>query len=193
MISLPPGVEGKGTFRRGVHPAEHKALAAERAIEVPPTPSLLSVPVLQNVGAPIEPLIQPKQEVAVNEKIGEASAFISAPAHSPVHGTVGRDSVVTLPNGRHVQTLSIQPSEGNLEGRALWDDIYSSRMPWDRNPSGVRTWRLWAQPSGTGKAQTSRSAPWPRSTRTRTSFRDTPAGGRDAACTPRCDRRRSGT
>jgi Na+-translocating ferredoxin:NAD+ oxidoreductase subunit C len=124
MISLPPGVEGKGTFRRGVHPAEHKALAADRAIEVPPTPSSLSVPVLQNVGAPIEPLVQPKQEVAVNEKIGEATAFISAPAHSPVHGTVGRESVVTLPNGRHVQTLSIQPSEGNLEGRALWDDIY---------------------------------------------------------------------
>ena len=42
----------------------------------------------QHLGAPANPIVQVGDTVKVGQKIGEASAFISAPVHSSVSGTV---------------------------------------------------------------------------------------------------------
>ncbi len=112
------------TFARGIHPPESKELACRAVIEVLPTPEQVIVPLLQHTGAPNAALVSSKQNVALGDKIGAVDAFISAPVHASLAGTVGRETVATLPNGRHVQALPIKAEGAQLEAKALWDDIF---------------------------------------------------------------------
>jgi len=123
------GIPGKGSFTRGVHPPQCKYLAADAPVAVMPTPAKVAVPLLQHTGAPCEPVVKARQEVAFGEVIGKATGFISAGLHAPVAGVVGRESVATLPNGRHVKTIPITAGEDQLAGQALWDDLYGGEWP----------------------------------------------------------------
>ncbi len=124
MISMPEGLKGRGTFRRGVHPSEQKAFSEKAGIEVVPSPAAVSIPVLQNVGAPCEPVVNPKDEVKAGDKIADAEAFISSPLHAPLNGVIGRPGVTTLPNGRHVKTISIKAGEEQMAGEALLQAVF---------------------------------------------------------------------
>ncbi|MDY6913424.1 MAG: electron transport complex subunit RsxC [Planctomycetota bacterium] len=124
-------VRGSGSFRGGVHPPGFKAQAAERPIEVAPQPQQVNIPLLQHTGAACEPAVQPKQQVRSGDVIGDAEAFISAPVHTPIAGTVGRLSVATLPNGRHVRTVPVRADGEQLTGQSLWDDIFGGDWPTD--------------------------------------------------------------
>ncbi|MBN1268954.1 MAG: electron transport complex subunit RsxC [Kiritimatiellae bacterium] len=124
MISKATDFGGKGTFARGVHPPDQKSFAEHMAIEVIPTPAEVNIPLLQHTGAPCEPTVEAKAVVAVGDKIGDNKAFISAPIHASVAGTVQKVAVATLPNGRHVKTLPIKAGEQVLSGRALLDDAF---------------------------------------------------------------------
>ncbi len=119
----------KGTFARGVHPADGKALAADRAIEVLPTVAQIVIALQQHTGAPCQAVVTPKQQIRLGEKIGDAEAFISAPVHASVNGVVGRQSVVTLPNARHVKMIPIASEGEQLEGRALYEEILGGEWP----------------------------------------------------------------
>lgn len=116
--------QGRGTFARGVHPAGHKILAAGAAIEALPTPDTLSIPLMQNAGAPCEPVVKARDVVEANALLGSSDAFISAPVHAPLPGTVGREGVTTLPNGRHVAALPIKVDGEFPEGGDLVNEIY---------------------------------------------------------------------
>ena len=120
---------GRGTFRRGIHPAEEKALAAESPIEVLPTPGEVRIPLLQHLGAPCKPGVKPRQKVALGEVVGSVDATVSAPVHASVAGTVGRETVATLPNGRHVGVLPIKAGEQELEGDGLYRDLLGGAWP----------------------------------------------------------------
>jgi len=122
---------GSGTFARGLHPADGKNLAAECGIEIIPTPGQVAVPLLQHIGAACQPVVKPKQQVALGEMIGEAGGFISAPVHASIDGAVLAASVATLPDGRHVRVIPIKASEQRLAGRALWEDIFGGDWPVD--------------------------------------------------------------
>jgi len=122
---------GKGTFARGVHPPEGKSLAKDAPIEVVPGPAVVTIPLLQHTGAPCESVVKAKQEVALGELLGRAGGFISAPVHASVAGVVGRETVATLPNGRHVKVIPITAAGGQLGGRELWDDVYGGEWPVD--------------------------------------------------------------
>ena len=87
------------------------------------------IPLLQHLGAPCQATVKPKQEVALGDVIGEAEAFVSAPVHATVAGTVGVATMTTLPNGRHVRAIPIQAAEQQLGGRALWDDLFGGDWP----------------------------------------------------------------
>ncbi|MFC1467363.1 electron transport complex subunit RsxC [Verrucomicrobiota bacterium] len=132
MISIPQGLKGKGKFARGIHPAENKAFAETKQIEVLPAPAQVNIPILQHVGAPCDPIANFKDEVAVGQKIASTEAFISAPIHSSVNGVAQRPAVVTLPNGRHVKTIPIKADGEQPEGQALFDDIYGGEWPTDK-------------------------------------------------------------
>ena len=124
--------QSKGSFSGGVHPPERKHPAAEAPIEVLPTPGQVRVPLLQHLGAPCEATVKSRTEVALGDVVGEAKAFVSAPVHASVTGTVARASVTTLPNGRHVPVVPIKAAEEQpLAGRALWEDVLGGEWPTD--------------------------------------------------------------
>jgi electron transport complex protein RnfC len=121
--------EARGTFSGGIHPAEHKELAENAAIEVLPTPKTVNIPMLQHLGAPCEPAVDPRTEVAIGDVVGNNDAFVSAPVHASVAGKTAKLSVATLPNGRHVPVVPIKAGEQTLEGRALFEDLLGGEWP----------------------------------------------------------------
>jgi electron transport complex protein RnfC len=123
---------GPGTFRRGIHPPERKAATQRAAIEVLPTPPQVRVALLQHLGGQCQAAVQPRAEVSLGDIVGEPTEFVSAPVHASVSGTVGRLSVATLPNGRHVPVVPIKASGRQpLEGDALFEDVFGGEWPTD--------------------------------------------------------------
>ena len=127
-MSIP---SGKGTFPRGIHPPERKQLNESAKIEVLPIPKQVKVPLLQHTGAPDEPVVKPRTEVAFGEMLGNSGAFVSAPVHSPIAGKTAKTTVATLPNGRHVAAIPVKAAGDQLEGQALWDEIFGGPWPTD--------------------------------------------------------------
>ena len=76
------------TFRGGIHPPGGKELSSASTILVAPVPSEMVIPLQQNIGATNAAAVSPGDRVEVGQKIGGADAFVSAPVHSPVAGTV---------------------------------------------------------------------------------------------------------
>jgi electron transport complex protein RnfC len=122
-------ISAAGTFARGVHPPQRKSLSADVIIEVLPPPLEVLIPLLQHLGAPCESVVKPKQEVALGDCIGRSEAFVSAPVHASVAGTVGPPAMTTLPNGRHVRAIPIKAAERQLSTRALWEDVFGGDWP----------------------------------------------------------------
>ncbi len=129
MGSALQGFPGNGRFAHGVHPPERKHFSEDLAIEVMPPPDKVVLPLLQNIGAPCEPVVQPKQAVVFSEIIARGTGFVSAPLHAPISGTVLRTVNTTLPNGRHVKAIPIKGEGDQLSGKALWDEIFGGPWP----------------------------------------------------------------
>jgi len=79
---------GCGTFPHGIHPPERKNFSSDASIEVLPTPEEVVIPLLQHLGAPCEPVVNPKQTVSMGEMVGQGKGFVTAPVHASVNGTV---------------------------------------------------------------------------------------------------------
>ena len=160
------------TFSGGLHPPQRKYLAADAPIEVLPTPSEVSIAMLQHLGAPCEATVKRRAEVNLGDVVGEAKAYVSAPVHASVSGTIMRASMATLPNGRHVSVIPIkasakQPLVGKAlfadtfgvgwpkDGQALFDDIFCGQWPTDNleqyEPEQIAEAALWiaTQDAGT--------------------------------------------
>ncbi len=76
------------TFKGGVHPPERKEPTENSPIEqVFPFTKTVVIPVTQG-GAPNQPLVKAGDSVARGQKIAESEAFMSAPVHASVAGTV---------------------------------------------------------------------------------------------------------
>jgi electron transport complex protein RnfC len=73
-------------------------------------PSELIVPLSQHLGAPASALKQKGDMVAMGEKIGQASSFISADIHSPVNGSIKEIRKVTLANSVVTDAFIIIPN-----------------------------------------------------------------------------------
>jgi len=136
-----PADRKKATFARGVHPADRKQLTAGAAVEVLPTPPEVRIALVQHLGAPCEAEVKTRAEVELGDVVGNTDAFVSAPVHASVRGTVTRQSTATLPNGRHVAVVPIRAADQQpLAGRALWDDVLGGQWPcdgWDRYEPGA--------------------------------------------------------
>jgi electron transport complex protein RnfC len=118
------GLPGTGTFVHGVHPPERKQFSMDVPIEVIPAAGSVLLPLMQHVGAPCEPVVKAKQSVVYGEMVADAKAFVTAPIHSPITGTVQKLTTTTLPNGRHVPALPIKAAGEQISAEALWEDMY---------------------------------------------------------------------
>lgn len=68
----------------------------------------------------------------MGDVVGEATAPVSAPVHASVRGKVGRATMATLPNGRHVPAIPIDAAEEQpFAGDALFEEIYGGDYPLD--------------------------------------------------------------
>ncbi|WP_237049063.1 electron transport complex subunit RsxC [Mogibacterium pumilum] len=67
---------------------KHHKNTAGRETEVMPIPDVVEICMSQSIGAPCQPLVAKGDYVKVGQKIGDTEAFVSAPVHSSVSGTV---------------------------------------------------------------------------------------------------------
>ncbi|TVQ38829.1 MAG: electron transport complex subunit RsxC [Spirochaetaceae bacterium] len=96
------------TFKKGVHPHDHKERTASSAVEDTPVPALLRIPVSQHLGKPALPVKGRGDEVVPGELICDADGFVSARVHSPVYGKVKRIVQQPLPAGRMSDYIEIE-------------------------------------------------------------------------------------
>lgn len=89
------------TFKGGIHPPERKEISENQSIEnVFPSTKIVSIPVTQG-GAPNQPIVKIGDSVSRGQKIAESDAFMSAPVHSSVAGTVKK--------------IEMRPVTGNID------------------------------------------------------------------------------
>ena len=96
-----------------VHVSHYKNTSA-CATEVMPIPETVCISMSQHIGAPCKPLVKKGDQVKVGQLIGDTDAFVSAPIHSSVSGTV--KSIKTMRNvmGGYDQMVEIE-TDGKQE------------------------------------------------------------------------------
>ena len=102
------------TFAGGVHPPPAKEATRDREIRRAKLPQRAIIPLQQHLGAPCSALVSPGDRVKVGQKIGEASAFVSAPIHASISGEVKEIGCRLSPSGNKVLSLIIE-SDGENE------------------------------------------------------------------------------
>lgn len=103
----------KFSFKGGIHPPEKKELSENESIIIFPVQSEISVPLLQQLGAPAKPLVKKGDAVKTGQLIGEAQGFISANVHSPVCGKVKDVDYANHPVTGRGLAIIIEPEQGN--------------------------------------------------------------------------------
>lgn len=111
---------GPGTFRRGVHPPDNKALSADLAVQVLANPAKVMIPLLQHTGRPAELSVKPRDTVEAGQKIGEATGFISASVHASISGKVGPLTTTVLAAGVRVPAVTITADGDSATPEPVW-------------------------------------------------------------------------
>ncbi len=104
----------KYTFKGGVHVPHNKHFTEEKKVEKAREPKIVYIPMQQHIGAPCEPLVKAGDYVKMGQKLGEAQAFVSAPIHSSVSGTVKEVKLMTAANGVKTNFVVVE-SDGKEE------------------------------------------------------------------------------
>lgn len=96
------------TFTGGIHPYDGKDLSKDKPItEVLPKGDLV-YPLSQHIGAPANPIVKKGDRVLVGQKIAEAAAFVSAPVHATVSGTVKAIEPRRVVTGDSVMSIVVE-------------------------------------------------------------------------------------
>lgn len=127
----------KLSFKGGVHPNDHKENTATKNIEILTPPSELVFPVQQHIGAPCAPCVAVGDYVRMGQKIADSDAFVSAPIHSSVSGTVKAIKSYPVPNGTMVESIVIENDFTDTLDDSITGIDYTSVKP-DDIPSIVR-------------------------------------------------------
>ncbi|HVS02560.1 MAG TPA: electron transport complex subunit RsxC [Thermoanaerobaculia bacterium] len=126
-----------GSFRHGVHPAEHKESTAHLPVERMPFAGRFVLPLAQHLGAPARPVVQPGDRVARGQRIAEPGGFVSTAIHSPVTGQVVAIAPRPHPQGRLAEAIEIAvdpfdlqrpPRRPPLAWRELTDDAFAAAV-----------------------------------------------------------------
>lgn len=104
------------TFKRGIHPPDGKAFTNDKPIKIlmPEENTSIVIPMSQHIGAPCEPIVKKGDRVLLGQKIAESTAFVSAPIHSSVSGTVKDIKPMLTPGGAMCKSIIIE-NDGLLE------------------------------------------------------------------------------
>lgn len=91
----------------GVHVPHNKNTAHKESI-VMPVPKMVALPMSQHIGAPCKPVVKVGDTVAVGQVIADSDAFVSAPIHASVSGTVKKIDKITMPDGTKQDAIFIE-------------------------------------------------------------------------------------
>lgn len=107
----------------------HYKNTANSETEVMPIPDVVKISMSQHIGAPCKPLVNKGDYVKVGQLIGDTDAFVSAPIHSSVSGTVvkieeqrsatgGSDVLVVIETDKkqEISEEVVIPKVGDLDG-----------------------------------------------------------------------------
>jgi len=97
----------KRLFSGGIHPADRKELSAGNAPVPAPIPTRVVIPLLQHIGAPCQPLVQPGDTVKLGQKIGDGPG-LCVPVHASVSGTVVAVEPRRHSGGQEVMSVVIE-------------------------------------------------------------------------------------
>ena len=108
----------QGKHLNSIHVSHEKHTAA-CATEIMAIPETVCISMSQHIGAPCKPLVAKGDAVKVGQVIGDTDAFVSAPIHSSVSGTV--KDIITMRNvmGGKDQMVVIE-ADGKQE---VWEEI----------------------------------------------------------------------
>ena len=121
------------SFAGGVHPPHHKKYTEKLAIRTAREPELVVIPLVQHLGAPCEPMVKAGEPVDVGQRIGEASAFVSAPVHASVSGKVMKVEPRLHPAlGKPVPSVVIES-----DGENRWHESIEPRAVEDLTPEEI--------------------------------------------------------
>lgn len=101
----------KLTFTGGIHPYDGKELSKDKPILDFLPKGEMVYPLSQHIGAPARPVVKKGDSVLVGQKIAESVAFVSAPVHSSVSGTVKAIEPRRAVSGDMVQSIVIENDE----------------------------------------------------------------------------------
>lgn len=96
------------TFKGGKHIHDFKELTNSKPVNFGFVPKIVTIPLSQHSGAPATCLVSKNDLVKVGQKIGEASAFISANVHSSVSGKVKSIDEIMTATGVMCQGVTIE-------------------------------------------------------------------------------------
>lgn len=105
---------GNLTFKGGAKVPGFKEFTEDIPLEKAKEPEIVVIPLQQHIGAPCEPTVEVGDKVKVGQEIGQAQAFVSAPVHSSVSGTVKEIGPYISPTGMTVNSITIE-SDGKNE------------------------------------------------------------------------------
>lgn len=91
----------------GVRLAHHKNTENSASVSLP-LPKLVRIPMSMHIGAPCSPVVKPRDNVLVGQKIGDTDAFMAVPIHSGVSGTVKAVTTYRMSNGRTCPMVEIE-------------------------------------------------------------------------------------
>ncbi|MCI8395916.1 MAG: electron transport complex subunit RsxC [Acutalibacter sp.] len=79
-----------------------------------PPPERVIIPMQQHIGAPCKPTVKKGDHVYLGQVIGDSEAFVCAPIHASVSGTVQQVTKVLLTGGQATEAVVIE-SDGQME------------------------------------------------------------------------------
>lgn len=79
-----------------------------------PPPAQVILPMQQHIGAPCTPVVQKGDHVYLGQVVGDSDAYLSAPVHASVSGTVADVTEIMLTGGQMTAAVIID-SDGKME------------------------------------------------------------------------------
>lgn len=113
MMKIKTILSPKGRVHGGAR-VPHRKNTALMQTEVMPTPAEVTIPMQMHIGAPCEPTVKVGDTVKIGDVIGDSQAFVCAPIHASVSGTVKQIVDIPAQNGGYVKAVVIE-SDGKNE------------------------------------------------------------------------------
>ncbi len=85
----------------------HRKHTADCESVVMPAPDTVILSMAQHIGPPCQPTVAVGDTVSVGQIVGDSDAFLSAPVHASVSGTVSAITQIMMPSGKTAQAVVI--------------------------------------------------------------------------------------